>query len=72
MLSSVDEVIEGVGGDAAACSLAGVGPSAISNWRDRGKISQKNFLLFREALAAFGKEPDPAVFGFKANDEVRA
>lgn len=65
MLDTVDEVIEAVGGDAAACSLAGVGPSAISNWRSRGKIAQDNFLLFRDALAAVGKEAAPSVFGFK-------
>ena len=70
MLNSVDEVIEAVGGDAAACSLAGVGPSAISNWRARGKIAQDNFVLFRDALAAKGKEAAPGVFGFKVSEPV--
>ena len=72
MLKSVDKVIEEVGGDAAACLLAGVGPSAVSNWRARGKISQDKFILFRDALAALGKEEAaPSVFGFKETAEVR-
>lgn len=71
MLNSVDEVIEAVGGDAVAASLAGVGASAVSNWRSRGKISQENFLLFRGALAALGKEASPSVFGFKVAEEAR-
>ena len=69
----MDEVIEAIGGDGAAQELAGVGPSAVSNWRARGKISQENFFRFAEVLRAKGKEADPAVFGFKAIvDEARA
>ena len=65
MLNSVEEVIEAVGGNAAAASLAGVGASAVSNWRSRGEIPPENFLLFRDALAASVKESALSVFGFK-------
>lgn len=69
MLCSVDEVIEAVGGPAGAAALVGVGPSAVSNWRSRGEIPSENFLLFRDALAANGKEISPLVFGFKVPSE---
>lgn len=69
MLSTVDSVIEAVGGVTAAASLAGVGLPAVSNWKARGKIAQGKFVLFRDALAAKGLEAAPAVFGF---DEARA
>jgi hypothetical protein len=72
MLNSVDAVIEALGGNTSAASLASVGASAVSNWRARGEIPPENFLLFRDALKALGKEIDPAVFGFKVSDEARA
>lgn len=65
MLRSVDEVVKALGGTAATASVAGVGPSAVSNWRVRGKIPQENFLLVRDALAKDGKEADLSIFGFK-------
>lgn len=74
MLNSVDDVLEALGGTAAVALLAGVGASAVSNWRVRGKIPQENFLLVRDALAGLGKEAAPSVFGFKepVADEARA
>lgn len=72
MLTTVDDVIEALGGTAAVAGLAGVGSSAVSNWRERGKIAPDNFLLISEALRAKGAEASPAIFGFKAVDEARA
>lgn len=71
MLNTVDEVIEALGGPSEAAIATAVGSSAVSNWRARGKISQDVFILVRDALAARGKEADPAVFGFKTLDEAR-
>ena len=66
MLDSVEDVIEALGGTAAAAKLAGVGPSAVSNWKTRGIIPAANFMAFSRALARSRKpEPVPAVFGFK-------
>jgi DNA-binding transcriptional regulator YdaS (Cro superfamily) len=66
MLNSVDDVVDALGGTASVASLLGVGPSAVSNWRARGKIPEDNFLLVRDALKANGRgEADPSVFGFK-------
>ncbi len=65
MLDSVDDTIEALGGTGAAAVLAGVGSSAVSNWRAKGEIPAENFLLFKVALAAQGKDVTPRVFGFK-------
>ena len=72
MLITVDEVIEALGGTAAAAALTGVSAPAVSNWRERGKIAPDKFLLVREALAAVGKDVDPCVFAFKSVEEARA
>ena len=66
MINTVEEVIEALGGPSATASLVGLGPSAISNWSARGKISPNKFLIIKAALAALGKDVDPAVFAFKA------
>jgi hypothetical protein len=65
MLNTVDDVIEALGGPTKTAALAGVGASAVVNWRVRGEIPPENFLLIRDALAALEKEVEPSVFGFK-------
>jgi len=72
MLSTVDEVIEAVGGTAAAAKLAGVNPPAVSNWRSRGRIASEKFMIFAEALRPHGKEAAPEVFGMGRTAEARA
>lgn len=72
MLTTVDDVVEALGGTAAAAVLTGVSAPAVSNWRERGKIAPDKFLLIREALASRGQEACLSVFGFKASDEARA
>lgn len=72
MLKSVDTVIAALGGPTKTALVAGVGASAVVNWRVRGEIPPENFLLIQGALKAMGMEVEPSVFGFKAADEVRA
>jgi DNA-binding transcriptional regulator YdaS (Cro superfamily) len=74
MLKTVEAVIEAVGGDAEAAKLAGVRASAVSNWKARGRIASGRMMVFTGALAALGKEADPAVFGMTPArpEEVRA
>lgn len=71
MLATIDSVIEELGGPAKVAELCGVGPSAVSNWVARGRISKGRFLFVRDALSAKGLEASPAVFGFKT-EEARA
>ena len=72
MLDSVDDVVEALGGSAKVAELCGVGPSAVSNWRKRGRISQGSFMLVRDALASKDLEAAASVFGFKVSEEARA
>jgi len=72
MLNSVDDVIDALGGPAGTAEVAGVGVSAVSNWRARGKISQQKFILIKEALAARHLDDVcPSVFGFETTEEAR-
>jgi DNA-binding transcriptional regulator YdaS (Cro superfamily) len=64
-LATVDDVIEAVGGTAAAAALAGVKPPAASNWRARGRIPPGKSMIFAEALKQRGKEANPSVFGLE-------
>lgn len=70
MLGTIDSVIEALGGPTKVAELCGVGPSAVSNWVMRGRISRASFFVVREALAARSLEASPVVFGFK--EEARA
>lgn len=71
MLNSVDAIVDAVGGPSKAAELAGVGVSAVSNWKADGGIPSRHFFAFAEVLAGRGLSLDRAVFGFKAA-EARA
>ena len=71
LLTSVESVIDAIG-PATAAELAGVGPSAVSNWKARGKIPPELFLLFAAELGKTDTEADPSLFGLKQPVEARA
>lgn len=74
MLEKVDTIealIEAVGGNATAASLAHVAPNAVSNWKARGRIPAELFFVFERPLEAAGKKAERSLFGF-ADDEARA
>lgn len=65
MLTSVESVIEAVGGSAAAQALAGVGAPAVSNWKARGRLPAELFLVFSAELGKSDTSADPALFGLR-------
>lgn len=69
-VGTVEAIIEAVGGNGEAASLAHVGPNAVSNWKARGSIPAELFFVFARRLEAAGKAPERALFGFA--DEARA
>lgn len=71
MLSSVDEIVEALGGTGATARLTGVVPSAVSNWR-RGTIPSENFLTITTELEKLGLHAAPSAFGFKSHEGARA
>lgn len=62
---SVDDVVEALGGTTAVAALAGVGISAVSNWKFRGAIPSENFMMVSQELRKRRMSASPAVFGFK-------
>lgn len=70
-LTTVDEVVEALGGTTAVADRLGIGPSAVSNWRARGSIARAKFVVISRALAAVGKQADDDLFGFQPECEAR-
>jgi hypothetical protein len=53
-LSSVDAVIDALGGDKAVAHLTGRTPSAPWNWRDRKMFPASTFIVLKSALVLKG------------------
>lgn len=67
MLETVDQVVEALGGTFKAAMAANVGPSAVSNWKSRGRIPSDRFFLITAALEREGKSVAPGLFGFASD-----
>jgi DNA-binding transcriptional regulator YdaS (Cro superfamily) len=65
MLISVEEVIDALGGTAAAADLLGMSRPAISTWKARGRIPSDNFMLISDELSKRSLQASPTVFGFR-------
>lgn len=70
LLTSVESVLEQIG-PARAQALAGVGASALSNWKARGRLPSELFLVFSEELGKADTTADPALFGLRQPIEAR-
>jgi hypothetical protein len=62
MLTSIESVIDAIGQETAK-ELAGVGDSAVSNWRARGKFPADLLVPFSLELEKNNNFADPALFG---------
>jgi hypothetical protein len=56
MIKTVDELVNVLGGNAATAAIAGVGLSAVSNWRKLGRVPPSLFLLMQSATRERGAE----------------
>jgi hypothetical protein len=65
-LTTVDEVVDALGGNYSVAILTGYGKTAVSNWRTRQRIPAENFLLICTTLERIGRRADPAVFGMRS------
>lgn len=65
MLESATDVIDAIGGTAAAGRITGQTSATVSNWRARAQITPEHFLTILEALSEIGKTASPKVFGIK-------
>lgn len=66
MLDTVDDIIEALGGTHKAAATLGVGPSAISNWKARGRIPTERYFVITDALRENGKTAAQTLFGFES------
>lgn len=70
IVTTIDEAIDAIGGDAAAAKLVGHrSASAAANWRTRGRIPAVHYSIVQDALAEQGKSAAPAVFGMRERAE---
>lgn len=66
-----NEFIDALGGNAAVASIAGVGSSAVSNWRKWGRLPPRLYLRFADAADEHGVEVPKELFR-EAHDERAA
>ena len=67
-IRSVDELIDLIGGTAAAASKLGVTMPAVSNWRKRGFIPAEYFAAFSEEARTRGRGLGFSLFGFSTSE----
>ena len=71
-LTTIDELIEALGGTSVVSSWLGVGSSAVSNWRARNELPGGWHLrIYLEAVKR-GLSIDPQLFGMSAATDVAA
>lgn len=64
-LTSVDEVIDGLGGTFAVARIPALGttPQAVSNWRKAERIPAKKYLVLTAQLRQRGFNAPASLFG---------
>ncbi len=63
-LTTVDEVIDCLGGNRAVQTLTGLkSVQAVWEWRNRSVIASRFYHLMTEALASKGRTADPKLWG---------
>jgi hypothetical protein len=72
LLNSADEVIDAVGGTAAAARLVAASIASVSNWRARDRLPPRTFLLFEEALDVVGAAASSTLWGIDPPRGARA
>ena len=59
---TVDDLVEAFGGNVALADIAGVGSTAVSNWRKAGRIPPRLYLRLAAAGRALEIEVPGALF----------
>jgi hypothetical protein len=62
-LTTVDDLVEALGGTNVVARLLGVGASAVSNWRSSGEVPKGWHLELSIAAQKIGHTISPIVFG---------
>lgn len=67
-ISTVDDVVEALGGDTQVAAWLSISQPAVANWKIRGEIPGGWHLRIYARLLADGFDCDPAVFGLSQED----
>lgn len=64
-LTSVDDIIDTLGGTFAVARIAALGitPQGVSNWRKRGRLPAEKYLVMTAELRRRGYTAPAAIFG---------
>lgn len=65
-LNTASEVIDAVGGTAAAARLTGASMGSVTNWRAAGRMPATYFLVFQLALAEQGFAAPSMLWGIRS------
>lgn len=63
-LSTVQEVVDALGGEEAVSELAGVKVRTIHQWKFRKKLPSDKFIIISRVLEEQRKEAAPSLWGF--------
>ncbi len=64
-LTTIDGVVRALGGRERTADLAGVGPTAVSNWKRAGRIARSNYPWMIAALHEAGMTAPASLWGMK-------
>jgi hypothetical protein len=70
-ITTIDEVIEALGGPNEISKLLDCRPHAVSMWKARGRISPDTYVILNAALKARGKIAPPHLWGMKVPRRIR-
>ena len=70
-LTTVDAVIDAVGGTAAAAVLTARKPQHVSNWRKEKRIASATYLQFKEELNKRKLRASPVLWGIAVPKKPR-
>lgn len=66
LLTTVDGVLEALGGGSSAARIGGCSPQQISNGIARDRLPSKTFLIFTDELRSRGFRATPELWGIKS------
>lgn len=67
-ITTIDALIDALGGDTAVANWLGISQPAVANWKVRGQIASGWHLRILARLKQEGRRVDPALFGLSREE----
>jgi len=71
-LTTVDEVIDALGGNTAVRNMMSVSAQAVSNWRKRRRIPPRHYSTMTKALSKIDRSAPPGLWSMTSPDSPSA